>query len=131
MKNTLHEAILVTLLVTGLYAFIKYCESNIRYYSNYFTFEKVTQNVELKLSSQAGVGEKVFKANCAVCHGAKGQGASGPQNNDASLELLKAKVLTGSYPPGYKPKRTTRIMPRFPHLKDKIEAIHQYFQEVK
>ena len=131
MKRTLHEAILVIALIAGLYGFIKYCESNIKYYTKYFTFEKVTQNVELKLSSQAGVGEKVFKANCAVCHGAKGQGASGPQNNDASLELLKAKVLTGAYPPGYKPKRTTRIMTRFPHLKDKIQAIHQYLQEVK
>ena len=131
MRSVYKEFLLVAILIAALIGCIKLAEYLISHLSFNQAFAQVTQNIQFKLSSQAVLGEKVFKANCAVCHGAKGQGASGPQNNDASLELLKAKVLTGSYPPGYKPKRTTRIMPRFPHLKDKIEAIYQYLQEVK
>lgn len=40
----------------------------------------------------------------------------GPPVKGASRELLEAKVLKGTYPPGYAPKRRTAIMPPQPAL---------------
>ena len=84
------------------------------------------------LASNVEKGRKIFMTSCAACHGIKGQGGPMcPQNNDASLELLKSKVLIGTYPKGYKPKKHTKAMPKFPFLKDSIEDIHKYLQSVK
>ena len=43
-------------------------------------------------------------------------------------ELLEARVLTTSYPPGYKPKRPTAVMPQFPFLKDEIPYLAAYLR---
>lgn len=103
------------------------CEARLDYWKQ--AAKTVGKSAEPMLASKA-IGEKLFKTNCAACHGLKGQGAGCPKNSDASLELLKSKVLNGSYPKGYKPRRNTRSMPKFPFLKDNIEDIHEYLKGV-
>jgi hypothetical protein len=46
----------------------------------------------------------------------------------ASRALLEAKVLNGSYPEGYAPKRPTRVMPAQPQLTGDIDALAAYLR---
>lgn len=81
---------------------------------------------EIKLIDQ---GRLVYMTTCVVCHhpDPKLDGPTGPANYGSSLELIKAKLLKGGYPEGYKPKRTTHLMPTFidEHEKD-VDAIHAF-----
>ena len=75
-------------------------------------------------------GRAVYIANCVACHNndPSKDGPIGPANKGSSKELLEARVLTTSYPPGYKPKRPTKIMPQFPFLKDEIPYLAAYLR---
>lgn len=85
-----------------------------------------------ELSELAQKGERIYLNVCIACHNANPalDGAVGPANAGASLELLEAKLLRGEYPPGYTPKRAGGAMPRFEYLKDDIPALHAYLNEV-
>ena len=74
------------------------------------------------------IGRQVYQANCIACHNSDPakDGSVGPSVSGSSLELLSARVLHASYPPGYKPKRSSGAMPAMPHLKDKLDALHAY-----
>jgi mono/diheme cytochrome c family protein len=67
-------------------------------------------------------GRAVYLANCAACHNAdpSKDGPLGPAIKGASRELIEARVLRGTYPPGYKPKRNTNAMPAQPYLEKSI-----------
>jgi len=80
----------------------------------------------LKRDAQRGRG--VYLANCVACHSnnPSRDGPLGPAIRGASEELLRARVLSSSYPPNYRPKRPTKIMPQFPFLKDEIPALTAY-----
>ena len=69
-------------------------------------------------SSPAGRGRQVYQAQCIACHNSDPSkpGPLGPPVKGSSQELLEAKLLRGSYPPGYMPKRDTAIMPPQPQL---------------
>ena len=43
-------------------------------------------------------------------------------------ELLEAKLVRGTYPPGYTPKRPTAIMPPQPQLAKEIPALAAYLE---
>ncbi|MGH7855542.1 MAG: c-type cytochrome [Candidatus Binatia bacterium] len=75
-------------------------------------------------------GRAIYIANCVACHNndPSKDGPIGPANQCSSRELLEARVLTTSYPPGYKPKRPTQIMPQFPFLKDEIPYLAAYLR---
>ncbi len=75
-------------------------------------------------------GRKVYVSYCTACHHDRPTrpGTLGPAIAGASRELLEAKVLRGTYPPGYTPKRTSRAMPAFPHLRDDIPDLAAYLQ---
>jgi mono/diheme cytochrome c family protein len=75
-------------------------------------------------------GRAVYVANCVACHNndPSKDGPIGPANKGSSKELLEARVLSTSYPPGYKPKRPTKIMPQFPFLKDEIPYLAEYLK---
>jgi mono/diheme cytochrome c family protein len=78
------------------------------------------------------LGKKRYKTSCMACHTANpAVGGFGPPNAGSSLELLTLKVLEGKYPVGYKPKRLTKSMPKFPHLKPEIENLYEYLNSVK
>jgi mono/diheme cytochrome c family protein len=77
-------------------------------------------------------GQEMYNNNCIQCHGQSGVGLVGPRIKDSSLEVFKSKVLTGKYPPGYKPKRKTRAMPVFKKLHEKdVEKIYKFLQNKK
>lgn len=67
---------------------------------------------ESGLSPSAERGRQVYLAHCIACHNTDPAqaGAVGPPLRGSSRELLEAKVLNGTYPPGYTPKRATRVM---------------------
>lgn len=84
------------------------------------------------LSAKAREGQSVYRANCTACHNMdpKKPGGVGPAVAGASLELLRAKVLRGEYPPGYEPKRDTTAMPPLPHLEESLPALAAYLDAV-
>ncbi len=67
-------------------------------------------------------GRGIYLANCTACHNSdpSRDGSVGPAIKGSSLELIEARVLRASYPPGYTPKRQTKLMPAQPYLKSAI-----------
>ena len=76
-------------------------------------------------------GRMVYVANCTSCHGVdpKHEGAMGPAVHGSSLELLEKRVVDGTYPEKYKPKRSTKIMQALPFLKGDIKTLHAYLNQ--
>ena len=77
------------------------------------------------LSPEAQRGRSVYLAQCIACHNpdpAKA-GPLGPDVKGSSAELLRPKVVQGTYPPGYTPKRPTKVMQPMPHLADDVPAL--------
>jgi len=78
----------------------------------------------------ASRGKQVYLTECIACHNidpAK-DGPLGPAVKGSSQELLEAKVLRGSYPPGYTPKRPTALMPPIPKLAPKIPDLAAFLR---
>lgn len=75
-------------------------------------------------------GRAVFLANCVACHNndPSQDGPIGPAVKGSSKELLESRVLRTEYPPNYKPKRPTKVMPQFPFLKDEIPYLSAYLR---
>jgi mono/diheme cytochrome c family protein len=73
-------------------------------------------------------GRAVYVANCVACHNSdpSKDGPIGPAIKASPPELIQYRVLRTEYPPGYKPKRTTNLMPTFPYLKDEIPYLVAY-----
>ena len=51
-------------------------------------------------------GRAIYLSNCAACHNPdpSKDGSVGPAIKGASRELIEARLMRASYPPGYKPK---------------------------
>jgi mono/diheme cytochrome c family protein len=75
-------------------------------------------------------GRQVYLSQCTQCHAVdpSQNGPIGPPVKGSSRELLEARVLKGSYPPGYKPKRPTNVMPPMPALTPEIPALAGYLK---
>jgi mono/diheme cytochrome c family protein len=75
-------------------------------------------------------GRAVYIANCVACHNSdpSKDGPIGPALKGSDRELLEARVLTSKYPPNYKPKRPTQVMPQFPFLKSEIPYLAAYLR---
>jgi mono/diheme cytochrome c family protein len=73
-------------------------------------------------------GRAVYVANCIACHNndPSKDGPLGPALKGSPKELVEFRVLRTEYPPGYTPKRNTKIMPTFPFLKDEIQYLATY-----
>jgi len=82
------------------------------------------------LSPSAARGRQVYLALCMSCHGPDPaqDGPVGPALKGASRELLEARVLHGSYPPGYPPKRPTNTMPVVPAAAADIPVLADYLR---
>jgi mono/diheme cytochrome c family protein len=76
-------------------------------------------------------GRSLYMSNCIACHNPNPSqdGALGPPVTGASYELLEARVIRGIYPPGYTPKRTTKVMIPLPHLENEIDALTAYLSQ--
>ena len=78
-------------------------------------------------------GQAVYSTSCSACHNSDPRldGVAGPAIADASLELIKARVIRGDYPPGYVPKRQTKVMVALPYLENEIPAIKTFLESFK
>jgi mono/diheme cytochrome c family protein len=76
-------------------------------------------------------GRAVYMTTCINCHNPdpKKDGSVGPAVWGASWALLRARVVKGEYPPGYVPKRKTRLMTPLPHLEKDILALHAFLNQ--
>lgn len=74
--------------------------------------------------------KSVYNSNCAVCHGVDPHllkdGNAGPNIFGSSEALLRSRMILGSYPEGYTPKRIGEGMPKFPHLEKEIPGLTVY-----
>jgi mono/diheme cytochrome c family protein len=73
-------------------------------------------------------GRTLYSLHCIACHNvdpAK-DGSLGPAVAGSSLDLLLARVIRGEYPPGYAPKRSTRLMQKLPMSEEEVKALHAY-----
>jgi mono/diheme cytochrome c family protein len=70
-------------------------------------------------------GRKLYQANCIACHNPDParEGPLGPAIACTSAELLEARVLRAEYPPGYKPKRDSKLMPAQPFLRRDLPGL--------
>jgi len=86
-----------------------------------------------ELSALEAHGKALYTANCTACHNPDPRyaGSIGPDIAGSSLELLTARVIHQSYPPGYTPKRKTGQMPMLPFLEKDLPAIHAYLNSFK
>ena len=75
-------------------------------------------------------GRVVYLANCVACHNSdpSKDGPIGPAIKGSPKELIEARVLSANYPPNYKPKRNTKVMPQFPFLKAEISYLAAYLR---
>jgi mono/diheme cytochrome c family protein len=75
-------------------------------------------------------GRLVYNTTCVECHNRDPNlaGVKGPPIAGSSRELIAARILNLSYPPGYKPKRTTHEMRKLPNLKPDIDNLAVFLQ---
>jgi mono/diheme cytochrome c family protein len=76
-------------------------------------------------------GKVVYASNCTACHNPDPSldGALGPAVTGSTHDLLEKRVLHGTYPDGYEPKRTSRVMIALPHLEPDIAALTAYLNQ--
>ncbi len=76
----------------------------------------------------ADKGRRVYMSNCVACHNAnpKIDGPIGPAIAGSPKDLLLARLTDNGYPPGYKPKRSTKVMAPLPHLKGDVDALEAF-----
>ncbi len=82
------------------------------------------------LSPVAERGRQVYQAQCVACHSTDPAqpGSLGPPLKGSSRELLEAKVLHGTYPLGYAPKRPTKLMTPLPAAAADIGSLAEYLR---
>jgi mono/diheme cytochrome c family protein len=85
---------------------------------------------EQAASPLAEQGRHVYLAQCTACHASDpaSPGPLGPPVQGSSRELLEAKVLRGTYPPGHTPKRPTAVMQPMPALASAVPALAEYLK---
>ena len=78
----------------------------------------------------AARGRQIYLAQCIACHDSNPAvpGPLGPPVKGSSQELLEAKVLRGTYPPGYTPKRATNVMPPLPSLASEVPHLAAFLK---
>jgi mono/diheme cytochrome c family protein len=83
-----------------------------------------------ELSPEAARGRQLYLAQCTTCHAMDPAqaGPVGPPVKGASRELLDAKVVRGTYPPDYEPKRPSTVMPPRPDLAAGIGDLAAYLR---
>lgn len=75
-------------------------------------------------------GKEIYNTYCIACHNPDPSldGAIGPAIKGSSEVLIEARVIHGTYPPGYKPKRDSQAMIPLPHLVNDIKALAEYLK---
>ena len=78
-------------------------------------------------------GKQAYLSNCIACHNTNPakEGALGPPVTGSSEALIRARVIDGVYPEGYKPKRDTQAMVPMPFLAKQVPALTAYLSAAK
>lgn len=81
-------------------------------------------------AGDAAKGRQVWVGQCVACHNndPSKDGPVGPAVKGSSSELLEVRVLHARYPPGYKPKRDSKVMPARPDLAASITDLAAYLR---
>lgn len=81
-------------------------------------------------SAPAERGRQIYLGQCTPCHATDPAqaGPVGPPVKGSSRELLEAKLLRGSYPGGYRPKRASTVMSPQPALVADIPALAEFLR---
>lgn len=76
-------------------------------------------------------GRTVYMGNCIACHNPDPNldGSLGPAIAGSSQELIEARVIHGTYPEGYTPKRSSGNMVPLPYLRNEIPALAAYLSQ--
>jgi len=75
-------------------------------------------------------GRQIYLGQCVACHNrdpAK-DGPLGPAVKGSTPELVEARVVRAEYPPGYTPKRPSKVMPARPDLASSIPDLAVYLR---
>jgi mono/diheme cytochrome c family protein len=82
------------------------------------------------LSAEAERGRQVYAAQCTSCHSSDPaqNGPLGPAVKGSSRELLEARIVRGTYPPGYTPKRPSAVMQPMPNLAGNVDDLAAYLR---
>jgi mono/diheme cytochrome c family protein len=82
------------------------------------------------LSPEAERGRQAYLAHCTSCHSTDPaqNGPLGPAAKGSTRELLEARLLRGTYPPGYTPKRGSAVMQPMPHLAGSLDDLAAYLR---
>jgi len=75
-------------------------------------------------------GKQIYLAQCVACHNPDPSkaGPLGPPVKGSSRELLEARIVRGTYPPGYKPKSASAVMQPMPHLASAIPDLEAFLK---
>lgn len=75
----------------------------------------------------------LYTKNCIRCHNAnpKKAGSIGPELFTTPENVFHGKITQGIYPVGYKPKRRTKIMPKFNFSEEQTKSISDYIKNFK
>jgi mono/diheme cytochrome c family protein len=81
-------------------------------------------------SPAAERGRLIYLGQCVSCHGPDPAtaGPIGPPIKGSPAALVEAKVVRGTYPPGYTPKRPTTAMPPQPALAPDVPALAEFLK---
>lgn len=81
-------------------------------------------------AGDANKGKQVWLSQCVACHNADPgkDGPIGPAVRGSSRDLLDARVVHGTYPAGYKPKRDSKVMPPRPDLVASVPDLAAYLR---
>lgn len=79
----------------------------------------------------ANTGKQLYTKNCIRCHNADPSkaGAIGPELKTTPDNVFLGKVTKGVYPKDYKPKRKTKIMPKFKFSNEQVDQIIKHIKE--
>ena len=75
-------------------------------------------------------GRRVYMGTCIACHNIDPSvdGAVGPAVKGASRAVIESKIMRATYPDGYTPKRTTKVMPAQPQLESSIDDLAAFLK---
>lgn len=78
--------------------------------------------------SAAERGRLVYQQACSSCHNPDPaqDGSAGPAIAGSPADLVRARVLRAEYPPGYVPKRDSKLMPPQPYLEQELDDLIAY-----
>ena len=88
-------------------------------------------NGDGETETAASRGESIYRSACITCHAAdpSQDGNIGPAIAGSSEQLLRLKLVKGTYPSGYTPKHASKLMPNFEYLEAYSGDLAAFLQE--